>query len=103
MSLRNLDAFVDKVANETVIASHHLEIASDKIVTLDGNSIPLGPFLEVEGTPFDFRKDTGPLEDRWNETAELCGAGQLQSYYATRSIVRHKMLTRWCRLPRVRS
>jgi aldose 1-epimerase len=40
------------------IHGHELMIAADRITELDGESIPTGRILQVEGTPYDFRLST---------------------------------------------
>jgi aldose 1-epimerase len=40
------------------ILGHELMIAADSITELDGESIPTGRILPVEGTPYDFRLST---------------------------------------------
>ncbi len=43
------------VGNGT-ISNHHLQINSDKILEVDDKLIPTGKFVQVKGTPFDFRQ-----------------------------------------------
>ncbi|WP_078552552.1 aldose epimerase family protein [Bacillus alkalicellulosilyticus] len=40
---------------KTDVSSHKLTMKSNKFIELQENLIPTGEFLEVEGTPFDFR------------------------------------------------
>jgi len=49
------------------IYDHVLEIVSDKITVVDDEFIPTGEFLDVTGTPFDFRTPRAIGED-----IELC-------------------------------
>jgi aldose 1-epimerase len=37
------------------ILDHQIQFNSNQMVAIDSTSIPLGPLMEVEGTPFDFR------------------------------------------------
>ncbi|KII84547.1 hypothetical protein PLICRDRAFT_179370 [Plicaturopsis crispa FD-325 SS-3] len=67
----NLDAFQD---NSSDILSHHLQVDSSRVVEVDGDAIPTGAFIDVEGTPFDF-KDAKTIDWDWNQTAGLCGGG----------------------------
>lgn len=69
--LRNLDAFQDGVDN---ILDHHLRVDSSRVVDLDGNAIPLGDFVNVTGTPFDFRTEE-KVGARWDAAKDLCGSG----------------------------
>lgn len=45
---------------------------------VDGDAIPTGDFIDVKGTPFDFRTPE-KIDFRWNETVGLCGGGKLIS------------------------
>ncbi|KAF7292356.1 hypothetical protein HMN09_01219600 [Mycena chlorophos] len=69
----NLDAYNDPTNN---LVSHVLQAQSPKIVATNGNLIPTGGFVEVEGTPLDFRtaKSVGASI---NATAphQYCGTG----------------------------
>ncbi|KAG6897483.1 hypothetical protein C0992_001088 [Termitomyces sp. T32_za158] len=67
----NLDAFQDGVND---ILGHHLQVDSSKVIAVDGIAIPTGPFIQVEGTPFDYRKEQ-KIGARWNDTINLCGPG----------------------------
>lgn len=62
---------------ERRIEGHRLEINSDKICEMGEGSIVTGKFLEVEGTPFDFRKEKSlgqDIDDINNEQiAKGCG------------------------------
>lgn len=40
------------------ITDHILTLKADKITPVDANLIPTGEFMDVEGTPFDFRQPT---------------------------------------------
>ncbi|KAI0637467.1 galactose mutarotase-like protein [Trametes polyzona] len=66
----NLDAFE---GSENVLG-HKLHVDASRVIAVDGDAIPTGPFIEVEGTPFDFR-NTQAIGARWNDTVDLCGAG----------------------------
>lgn len=48
------------------ILNHELLVDSDSVVELDGESIPTGRILNVEGTPWDFRLAT-PIGERIGE------------------------------------
>ncbi|KAG6872448.1 hypothetical protein C0995_009705 [Termitomyces sp. Mi166 len=67
----NLDAFQDGVND---ILGHHLQVDSSKVIAVDSIAIPTGDFIQVEGTPFDFRKEQ-KIGARWNDTINLCGPG----------------------------
>ncbi|KAF9558602.1 galactose mutarotase-like protein [Agrocybe pediades] len=67
----NLDAFQD---GNNDIYSHNLRLASSRTIEVDDIAIPTGKFLDVTGTPSDFRKGE-ELGARWNETVGLCGTG----------------------------
>ncbi|KAG6820189.1 hypothetical protein H0H93_004182 [Arthromyces matolae] len=67
----NLDAFQDGSDN---ILSHHLKIDSSKVIAVDSNAIPTGNFVQVEGTPFNFKNEE-KIGARWNDTINLCGSG----------------------------
>lgn len=56
------------------ILNHTLYIDASKVVALDGNAIPTGAFINVQGTPFDFRKPQ-KLSARWDKTVDLCSQG----------------------------
>ncbi|KAH6906004.1 galactose-1-epimerase [Coprinopsis sp. MPI-PUGE-AT-0042] len=66
----NLDGFQNGV-NDTL--GHTLQIDGSKVIEVDGNLIPTGKFIDVTGTPFDFRK---PMLHgaRLDEAQGLCGA-----------------------------
>ena len=68
---RNLDAFQ---GSENIL-EHHLHVDSSRVVAVDGDAIPTGEFIDVEGTPFDFRTPER-IDFRWNETAGLCLGGK---------------------------
>ncbi|KAI0071251.1 galactose mutarotase-like protein [Panus rudis PR-1116 ss-1] len=65
----NLDAFQ---GSENIL-KYHLRVDSSKVVQVDGDAIPTGDFIPVEGTVFDFRT---PKQIDWdfNNTVGLCGA-----------------------------
>ena len=67
----NLDAFQDGTND---IFGHHLQVDASKVVAIDGNLIPTGEFIQVQGTPFDFRREQ-LIGARFNETVGLCGPG----------------------------
>ncbi|KAF8152910.1 galactose mutarotase-like protein [Crassisporium funariophilum] len=67
----NLDAFQD---GSNDILNHHLQVDSSRVLDLDGDAIPTGKFIDVTGTPFDFRKEQ-KIGARWNDTVNLCGDG----------------------------
>ncbi|KAF5336545.1 hypothetical protein D9611_006726 [Ephemerocybe angulata] len=67
----NLDAFEDGVND---ILNHNLEIGGSKVIDLDTNAIPTGKFINVTGTPFDFKK-AQTIGARWSKTVDLCGQG----------------------------
>ncbi|KAJ3571129.1 hypothetical protein NP233_g3966 [Leucocoprinus birnbaumii] len=67
----NLDAFQNGVDNAL---EHHLKVDASKVVHLDGNAIPDGDFINVNGTLFDFRKGK-QVGENWNETQNMCGTG----------------------------
>ncbi|KAH9914489.1 galactose mutarotase-like domain-containing protein [Epithele typhae] len=58
------------------LRGHVVQINSSKIIATDGNLIPNGSFIEVEGTPLDFRTATS-IGDQINATAaaQYCGTG----------------------------
>ena len=66
----NLDAFQ---GSDTILA-HTLRVAASRVVAVDGDALPTGDFVDVAGTPFDFREPK-PIDWRWDETAGLCGGG----------------------------
>lgn len=66
--LRNLDAFQGGL-NDTL--NHVLRVDADKVIELDGNAIPTGKFINVEGTVFDFRTPKAQGA-QWNQTQGLC-------------------------------
>ncbi len=41
---------------KTTITDHILELKSDQILAIDDRKVPTGEFINVAGTPFDFRK-----------------------------------------------
>ncbi|KAJ8481383.1 hypothetical protein ONZ51_g6041 [Trametes cubensis] len=66
----NLDAFQ---GSENIL-QHQLHVDGSRVVAVDGDAIPTGPFIDVEGTAYDFRT-AQPIGARWNETVGLCGPG----------------------------
>ena len=67
---RNLDAFQ---GSENIL-NHHLHVDASRVVEVDGDAIPTGNFINVTGTPWDFRTPQ-KIDYRWNETVGLCGGG----------------------------
>ncbi|GLB38921.1 putative aldose 1-epimerase [Lyophyllum shimeji] len=67
----NLDAFQDGSSD---ILSHHLLVDASRVIDVDGDAIPTGEFIDVGGTPFDFRQEQ-KIGSRWNDTINLCGGG----------------------------
>lgn len=70
--MRNLDAFQ---GSENIL-NHYLHVDASRVVEVDGDAIPTGNFINVTGTPWDFRIPQ-KIEYRWNETVGLCGGGSL--------------------------
>ena len=66
----NLDAF----QGSDNILNHKLHVDGSKVVAVDGDAIPTGEFIDVEGTPYDF-SETQAIGARWNDTVGLCGGG----------------------------
>ena len=69
----NLEAY-----NETQDLSGHIaQIQSSRVIATDGNLIPNGSFIDVEGTALDFRQAKS-IGDSINATAEAqyCGTGE---------------------------
>ncbi|KAJ2912594.1 hypothetical protein MD484_g7817, partial [Candolleomyces efflorescens] len=69
----NLDAFQDPGV-DTVLDTHHLQVDASRVIEVDGNAIPTGKFIDVQGTPLDFR-NARRIGERWDETMGLCGEG----------------------------
>ncbi|KAF8920625.1 galactose mutarotase-like domain-containing protein [Mucidula mucida] len=68
----NLDAYQN---DSTDVLNHYLRIDGDKVIEIDGDSIPTGDFINVEHDPmFDFR-DGRLIGENWNATKDLCGTG----------------------------
>ncbi|KAF8661212.1 hypothetical protein AX16_001492 [Volvariella volvacea WC 439] len=67
----NLDAFQNGVDD---ILSHKLQVGASDVIELDNLAIPTGKFIDVSGTPFDFR-NAQAVGARWNDTVDLCGNG----------------------------
>jgi aldose 1-epimerase len=63
------------------INDHQVQIMGDRLVAVDGNLIPTGELMPVEGTPFDFTEMTriGDRLDVENEQLEL-GRGYDHTY-----------------------
>ncbi len=71
---RNLDAYQN---DSTDVLNHYLRIDGDKVIEIDGDSIPTGDFINVEHDPmFDFR-DGRLIGENWNATKDLCGTGEI--------------------------
>ncbi len=56
-------------ADNSNILEHQVMIDADKITPVDATQIPTGEFMQVEGTPFDFRK-TETIGSRIDEKHE---------------------------------
>lgn len=69
----NLDAF----QGSDNVLGHHLHVDGSRVVTVDGDAIPTGEFIQVERTPFDFRTPE-TIGARWDDTVDLCGGGAPQ-------------------------
>ncbi|KAI1790677.1 galactose mutarotase-like protein [Ganoderma leucocontextum] len=67
----NLDAFQQGSEN---ILNHELHVDASRVIAVDGDAIPTCDFIDVGGTPFDFRT-TQAVGARWTETVDLCGGG----------------------------
>ena len=67
----NLDAFQQGSSD---VLDHKLHVDASRVVAVDGDAIPTGEFIDVEGTPFDFR-EARAIGARWGETVGLCGGG----------------------------
>ncbi|KAF8638984.1 hypothetical protein AX17_001816 [Amanita inopinata Kibby_2008] len=67
----NLDAFQDGADD---ILDHHLVVDASRVIALDGNAVPTGEFVDVTGTPLDFRQER-KIGARWNNTDGLCEVG----------------------------
>jgi aldose 1-epimerase len=59
---------------EPTIHGHHLAVAADAVVPVDGDGIPTGPPVGVDGTAFDLRRRTrlGPLIDALDPGLDHC-------------------------------
>ena len=66
----NLDAF--QGADD--VLAYNLRVDGSRVVAVDSNAVPTGEFIDVEGTPLDFRK-TRAIGARWDKTIDLCGSG----------------------------
>ena len=86
------------------IYGQHLEICSDKMTAVDGELIPTGEFVNVDYTPFDFRKpkaigmdieaaskvnDTGGYDHNY----VLRGEGKAASVYSPHTNIRMSVYT----------
>ena len=58
LNLTNHSYFNLAGAGNGDILSHQVEINAEKFTPINGNLIPTGEYVEVGGTPFDFRKST---------------------------------------------
>ena len=58
---------------------HHLHVDGSKVLGVDGDAIPTGKFIDVEGTPFDFRTPR-TIDYRFNDIIGLCGKGEYLAY-----------------------
>ncbi|KAH8111265.1 galactose mutarotase-like protein [Phellopilus nigrolimitatus] len=67
----NLNAF--QQGSEDIL-NHTLRVDGAKVIATDSIQIPTGPFIEVEGTAYDFQK-AREIGDNWNETVGYCGPG----------------------------
>ena len=56
INLTNHSYFNLKDGGQSKIFDHELTLKSDRITPTDDESIPTGEYMDVEGTPFDFRK-----------------------------------------------
>ncbi|KAH9910660.1 galactose mutarotase-like protein [Epithele typhae] len=70
----NLDAFQ---GSENIL-KHKLHVDSSRVVAVDGDAIPTGDFINVAGTPFDFRTPRS-IDWDWDETVGLC-LGECSGY-----------------------
>lgn len=68
---RNIDAFQ---GSENIL-NHHLRIDASRVVQVDGDFVPTGIFINVSGTPWDFRT-AQPIDYRFGEAVGLCGPGR---------------------------
>lgn len=71
-SYRNLDAFQGPHAQD--ILHHTVRIDSSRVPAVDSDRIPTGSFIDVTGSPLDFRTPEN-IGARINETFGLCGMG----------------------------
>lgn len=58
INLTNHAYFNLKDGGASTILDHKMRIVADKYIPTDAGNIPLGPLVDVEGTPFDFRTAT---------------------------------------------
>jgi aldose 1-epimerase len=56
VNLTNHSYFNLKDGGASSILDHEMMIDADQFIPTDDGNIPLGPFMEVAGTPFDFRE-----------------------------------------------
>ncbi|KAF8500031.1 galactose mutarotase-like protein [Gautieria morchelliformis] len=68
----NLDAFQGPQGQD--ILHHTVHIDASRVPAVDGDQIPTGAFIDVAGTPLDFRTPE-EISARINETFGLCGVG----------------------------
>lgn len=59
------------------LVGHQAEFAASKVIATDGQLIPTGELLDVEGTPLDFRKAKS-LGGSINSTAPFAYCGNSQ-------------------------
>ena len=64
-----------KGQGEGDILDHIIQFNSSKFLPIDSTSIPLGPLMDVEGTPFDFRHPKTIGADIEKENEQLKNAG----------------------------
>ncbi|KAI0666056.1 galactose mutarotase-like protein [Trametes maxima] len=93
----NLDAFQ---GSENIL-DHKLHVDGSRVVAVDGDAIPTGPFIDVEGTPFDFRT-TQAIGARWNETVNLCCQGYDNCWIYDKSEEQTPGLSLWSNVSGIR-
>lgn len=67
----NLDAFKDDSQD---VLSHLLHVDSSQMLDVDGGFIPTGKFVDIAGTPFDF-KNQRSLLSKWHSTLDIIEQG----------------------------